>query len=490
MKIPLRKKLFLTHLALLALITAAASVITDFELQRYYKDRLFQQLKIQLDEIEFLLANGAFTAPSGELDYGKLVEYAGAGAIRLTLIDSSGVLRFDSHVPRDSLDRLTNHFDRPEVVQARATGMGRAERQSDTVPTRLFYVAKLVAPARAGTGLLKQVTCLRLAVPLTEIEAAVRELRWQILAGGSLALLLTAVAGYWVARRLTDPIHRLAEVVDAVRMGNLDAHFQRSSNDEIGDLADLLNEMLAKLRDDLKQMHKLENMRTQFLGNVSHELRTPIFALQGYLETLLYGSVNEPQTQRMFLEKAYRQAGRLNNLLTDLIDISRIESGEMKMSFRYFDVAEWLARQIPDLQNQANQYEVTVSLKNGADLGSVIALGDRERLTQVITNLASNAIKYNVPGGRVELGYQINKKEVEIYVADTGRGIPAEHLPRIFERFYRVDRERSRDVGGTGLGLAIVKHIVEAHGSHVKVKSEVGKGSVFSFSLKRNLIKD
>ncbi|MCK6558787.1 HAMP domain-containing protein [candidate division KSB1 bacterium] len=490
MKISLRKKLFLTHLALLALVTAAASVITHFELQKYYKDRLFRQLRIQLDEIEFLLAHGAFSDASGSLNYQKLVAYATAGAIRLTLIDSTGVVRFDSQVARDSLSSVENHLGRSEVEQARATGVGRAERRSGTIHTRLFYVARPVAPIHAGKGWLPQVRYLRLAVPLTEIEAAVRELRWQILAGGGMALLLTAVAGYWVARRLTNPIHKLAEIADSVKMGDLDAHFERTSNDEIGDLADLLNEMLAKLREDLKQMHKLENMRTQFLGNVSHELRTPIFALQGYLETLLYGNVTEVQTQRMFVEKAYRQAGRLNNLLTDLIDISRIESGEMKMSFRYFDVAEWLARQMPDLQNQASQYDVTINLQNGEPLGSVIALGDRERLTQVITNLASNAIKYNVPGGRVELGYHLNKKEVEIYVADTGRGIPGEHLPRIFERFYRVDRERSRDVGGTGLGLAIVKHIVEAHGSSVQVKSEVGKGSVFSFSLKRNLSKD
>jgi two-component system phosphate regulon sensor histidine kinase PhoR len=193
--------------------------------------------------------------------------------------------------------------------------------------------------------------------------------------------------------------------------------------------------------------------------------------------------------QKVFIEKAYRQAGRLNNLLTDLIDISRIESGEMKMSFRYFDVTEWLARQVPDLQNLAKQYEVTVNLKNGELAGAVMALGDRERLTQVITNLANNAIKYNVPGGKVELGYRLNKKLVEIYVADTGRGIPADHVPRIFERFYRVDKERSRDVGGTGLGLAIVKHIVEAHGSNVNVQSEMGRGSIFSFSLKRNLEK-
>ncbi len=179
----------------------------------------------------------------------------------------------------------------------------------------------------AGREQLATVRYLRLAMPLTEVERVVRDVRWKIIAGGGLALLLTALASYWVSRRLTQPIHKLAESADSVKKGDWDAHFERSSDDEIGELADLLNEMLAKLRDDLKQMHKLENMRTQFLGNVSHELRTPIFALQGYLETLLYGNVSETNMQKVFIEKAYRQAGRLNNLLTDLIDISRIESG-------------------------------------------------------------------------------------------------------------------------------------------------------------------
>jgi two-component system phosphate regulon sensor histidine kinase PhoR len=227
-------------------------------------------------------------------------------------------------------------------------------------------------------------------------------------------------------------------------------------------------------------------MRTQFLGNVSHELRTPIFAVQGYLETLLEGKVENEQIKRSFLEKTSRQAERLNNLLTDLIDISRIESGEMQMSFRYFDPQDWLAKQVADLQARAQEYNVNLALvKPRRSSGALAVLGDRERLTQVIINLADNAIKYNLPGGKVEIGYKEKQESVEIFVADTGRGIPPEHLSRIFERFYRVDKERSRAVGGTGLGLAIVKHIVEAHDSEVKVQSEIGKGSIFSFVLKK-----
>jgi two-component system phosphate regulon sensor histidine kinase PhoR len=280
-------------------------------------------------------------------------------------------------------------------------------------------------------------------------------------------------------------VQELARVAESVKKGDLEAHFKHYSDDEIGELADLLNEMLAKLREDVKKMQKLEMMRSQFLGNVSHELRTPIFAVQGYLETLMHDNRSDAAQQKGFVEKAYRQAVRLNNLLNDLIDISRIESGEMKMSFRYFDLGEWLAKQAAEMQALAHEHHVQLAVAARHSGRGVSALGDRERLTQVLTNLVVNAVKYNVPGGKVELGYRERADRVEIFVSDTGRGIPAEHLTRIFERFYRVDKERSRAVGGTGLGLAIVKHIVEAHDSQVQVQSEVGKGSVFSFSLKK-----
>jgi two-component system phosphate regulon sensor histidine kinase PhoR len=156
----------------------------------------------------------------------------------------------------------------------------------------------------------------------------------------------------------------------------------------------------------------------------------------------------------------------------------------MKMSFRYFDLHEWLVKQIAETQAIAQEYNVKLVLAPLSP-SPLSVLGDRERLTQVITNLVNNAIKYNIPGGKVEVGYREYQGNVEIFVADTGRGIPAEHLPRIFERFYRVDKERSRAVGGTGLGLAIVKHIIEAHDSEVTVQSELDKGSIFSFVLKK-----
>ena len=170
-------------------------------------------------------------------------------------------------------------------------------------------------------------------------------------------------------------------------------------------------------------------------------------------------------------------------LLNDLIEISRIESGDMKMSFRYFDVTEFLESVLEEMREHAARKSITLELLADGTAGDRV-FGDRERLKQVMINLVDNAVKYTDSGGKIVCRARHEKSRVELSVEDTGCGIPQEHLPRIFERFYRVDRDRSREVGGTGLGLAIVKHIVEAHGSAVNVTSAVGKGTSFSFSLK------
>ena len=216
----------------------------------------------------------------------------------------------------------------------------------------------------------------------------------------------------------------------------------------------------------------------------------PFFAIEGYLETLLQNKKQSPKIQKKFIVKAYRQAVRLNTLLTELIDISRIESGDMKMSFEIFKVKPWLTKLVSELNGTAMENNVSLTLLNQEDHSNLRVLGDEIKLNQVIVNLVENAIKYNIKGGRVTISYRDLGDTVEISVSDTGRGIAKEHIPRIFERFYRVDKQRSRSVGGTGLGLAIVKHIVEAHGSSINVESRLNEGSRFSFRLHKNRVEN
>ncbi|WP_304146598.1 cell wall metabolism sensor histidine kinase WalK [Ignavibacterium album] len=240
--------------------------------------------------------------------------------------------------------------------------------------------------------------------------------------------------------------------------------------------------MFIKSKNDIEYMRKLQRIRSEFIANVSHELRTPIFAIQGYIETLLNGAINDPNVNRNFLEKAAHHTDNLNNLLNDLINISMIESGEMQMSFRYFDLAPYLHSIVDEMRNLAEEKNIKLSLNEVRD--GLQVFGDKERLRQVLINLIQNAIKYTEIGS-VEISVEEEKKFITIKVKDTGIGIPEDQLSRIFERFYRVDKARSRAVGGTGLGLSIVKHIIEAHDSKIEVRSKVGVGSEFSFKLKK-----
>jgi len=286
-------------------------------------------------------------------------------------------------------------------------------------------------------------------------------------------------------RRLIAPLQQVEDGVRSIAEGAVSTRVavDHAAMTEAKGIATAVNALADKVTKDIADVHRLERVRSEFIGNVSHELRTPIFSVQGYLETLLDGAVDDPDVSRQFLEKAYSNALRLNTLLNDLIDLSRIESGEMRMSFRYFNVVDLLQDLLQTMEIRATQRNVTLLLENDPTV-HVSVYADRERLSQVLTNLIDNAIKYNVPEGSVHVGAEIHPEGVVVHVTDTGIGIPDEHVQRIFERFYRVDKDRSRLVGGTGLGLAIVKHILEAHHANVQVTSQVGKGTSIRFTLK------
>lgn len=313
------------------------------------------------------------------------------------------------------------------------------------------------------------------------------------LAVGMLAITEAAVVAIGAMRifryadRTAESVRRMTEATQEIARGDLARTIDTADlpSPELRDLGNAINATATRARADIAEMKRLERVRSEFLGNVSHELRTPIFSVQGYLETLLDGAVDDRNVRDDFLYKAHQNVLRLHTLLTDLIEISRIESGEMKMSFRYFDAADYLRGILQELGPTAEIAKVNLELKVlTAKNGPVEVLGDRDRLKQAIVNLVENAIKYNHPGGTVSVELEPRDGEAVLRVRDTGIGIPEEDTRRIFERFYRVNKDRSRAVGGSGLGLAIVKHIVEAHGSSVQVESRIGSGSCFSFALK------
>jgi two-component system phosphate regulon sensor histidine kinase PhoR len=233
---------------------------------------------------------------------------------------------------------------------------------------------------------------------------------------------------------------------------------------------------------DVTALRQLERVRTEFVANVSHELRTPLTAIQGYLETLLSGALEERENARRFLEIVLRHSERLGRLLNDLTDLSNIELGKVTLRREPVRVDEVVASVLAIIGPRAAQSRVSVTARTPADLPAVFA--DRDRLVQILINLVDNAVKYTPEGGSVTVvARDVGGGLLEVAVVDTGIGIPAADLPRITERFYRVDKARSRELGGTGLGLAIVKHLVMAHGGELRIESEQERGTSVRFTL-------
>jgi two-component system phosphate regulon sensor histidine kinase PhoR len=300
------------------------------------------------------------------------------------------------------------------------------------------------------------------------------------------AALLLLAGTYAGAVALLAPRMELArstlEQIRKRRFDHLEAVAHRPGGDELNNLLSQAYRTGQVLEKEIEALRKVENYRREFLGNVSHELKTPIFSIRGYAETLLDGALEDPVVNRGFVEKILRNANRLGHLTNDLVEISRIETGELKMTMKPFDLAR-TTQEVTELLEPVAQ-DRSVQMLNLVPRTLPLVMGDEDRIRQVLVNLADNAIKYNNPGGHVELVARLLPSgEVKVWVADDGLGIAPQHLPRLTERFYRVDKSRSRQQGGTGLGLAIVKHILGAHNRTLMIESSPAAGSTFGFVL-------
>ncbi len=234
---------------------------------------------------------------------------------------------------------------------------------------------------------------------------------------------------------------------------------------------------------EIELLRKNEAFRKDFLQNLAHEFKTPIFAIQGYIDTLLGGAMENPEVRKRFLENASRNVDRLVNLMNDLDEISRLESGEQILYKQYFIMQDLIREVLESLSIKLNQREISAAIKKGCE-APVYVFADKEKIRQVMINLVSNATKYGKPGGSIIISvYNTDEFKVLVEVSDDGIGIEESHLSRIFERFYRTDKARSRDKGGTGLGLAICKHIIEAHGESMHVRSKPEVGTTIGFTL-------
>ena len=575
----MKNRIFFKLLAVFLIVIAATAAILDVMLGGAWEQSLRSEIERNLTEKTLLFAHRVEIDHQHSLEEIAAQEGHAAGA-RATIIDASGKVLADSET---NPSQMENHAQRAEFAAALSGKTGENERRSAALGVSFLYVA---APISGGA--------VRLAYPLSDIEAVQAQVRKRLLWGTAIAsfiaLLIAAAASIWTSRRL----ERIVDVAARIERGDLRARVNENPMDEIGRVAaaidktaqqversfdavrssqrqleTLLNSMqdaviavssdglvrwanhkmdrlvpqhtrlnapvVETIRDpdflavvnaatstkdvktaratsivpgrafdvtaaplpdggivavlrDLTETERVEKTRRDFIANVSHELRTPLTSIQGYTETLLDTIPDEPGSTREFLEIIRKNTMRMSRLTEDLLTLARVESGETRFETEPVPPVELLHDAEESFREIARGQGVDLQIMdshNGS--GSVESLpqvlADREAIHQVFSNLIDNAMKYGRGGGRVELGARAAQRGIEFYVKDFGAGISSEHLPRLFERFYRVDKARSRESGGTGLGLAIAKHIMRAHGGSIRAESELNHGSTFVFTL-------
>jgi len=286
------------------------------------------------------------------------------------------------------------------------------------------------------------------------------------LSGGSFLIIR-----FFFKRFAQQKFNPIIETIQSYTNGNVVADLNR----EVKDWAD-------NQAEELKRLREMERYRKDFLGNVSHELKTPIFNIQGYLLTLLDGGLEDESINRLYLKRGEKSINRLISIVEDLDSIARLESGEFKVNPETFNLVQVLEEVIDYIEMPARQRNIRITVEGG--FKKVIRVkADRKLIVEVIENLVNNSIKYGKEGGKTTIGFVDRKKQIHVNITDNGIGIAEKDLPRIFERFFRVDKSRSRESGGTGLGLSIVKHTLHAHQQTITVRSKVGSGSTFTFTL-------
>ena len=374
---------------------------------------------------------------------------------RITWIDADGTVLYDNQSDASSME---NHLMREEVQQALQNGTGESSRYSDTLASRNLYCARLLPDG----------TIIRLSAAQHSV--------WVLLVGFAqpicVILLLALVLSFLLASRLSRTI------VEPINSLNLDEPSQYVGREEYAEIEPLLRRMAlqqAQIRQDQDKLEKSSQIRQEFTANVSHELKTPLHAISGYAELMENGMVQQ-QDIKPFAHKIRQESLRLTALVEDIINLTKLDGGAAGMQRQQADLYRIAENAVDSIQAAAAEAHVDLTLRGE----STFVDGIPQVLYSMIFNLCYNAIKYNHPGGSVKIQVMSYPDDDRVIVSDTGIGIPEESRDRIFERFYRVDKSRSKEVGGTGLGLSIVKHAALIHHAAIVVDSTPGKGSTFT----------
>ena len=412
------------------------------------------------------------------LDYGQsdqellkqtenLEDFTEADESRLTLIRGDGTVAADSDAEAGEMD---NHLEREEVSRALESGEGYATRWSETLGQEMLYAA-----CRSQHSDM----VLRLAVPYYGMSEFLPMLFPAVIISFLIALGISFIFSQRFASSITRPLQEISREMLKVRGDYGDLHFQKYKYSEINVIADTTMKMSRNVKEYLSQIEKEKQIRQEFFSNASHELKTPITSTQGYAELLESGMIQDENMKLDFARRIKKEAENMTGLINDILMISRLEAKDAEVVFSSVRISVLLDDILDSLKPLAAQCQVFLH----ADCQPITIEANPQQMKELLNNLITNAVKYNRPGGQVWVQIREQGDAMVVRVKDNGMGIPADSLDRIFERFYRVDKGRSRKQGGTGLGLSIVKHIVSFYRGTIRVSSEIDKGSEFVVEL-------
>ena len=396
----------------------------------------------------------------------KLID--GNEMTRFTVIDREGRVIADSEVEDSSI--MENHSDREEVREAMAKGLGYATRKSETLNIPMLYVASISHNDQY---------IIRMAIPFSGVEQYAGLLIPAIFISIGISLLVSVFIANRFAGSVTKPLNEIAEELNKLSQDNPEFRFKKYKYEEMNVIADTTMKMSQSVKESMDRIEFERMVRQEFFSNASHELKTPLTSVRGYLELLENNIVADENMKRDFLARIKKETINMTSLINDILMISRLETKEAEVTLSEVRLAPLVKEVCTSLEPLAREYQVEVT----TNCRPLTIYANTQQLRELFNNLIINAIKYNKPGGKVWVTVTCEQKEIIIMVEDTGVGIPEDSRVRIFERFYRVDKGRSKKVGGTGLGLSIVKHIVNYYSGTIEVQSKVGEGTRFLVRL-------
>ncbi|MAL18187.1 MAG: two-component sensor histidine kinase [Balneola sp.] len=460
----IRSKLAWTYIILLIIGVITISAYSILTIRSFLLDEGIEQF--ERDALSVALAAGSFK--DNALFDDKIQRQAQLSQYEMAVYDKEGI-RFLTF-PNDAFEEVESYLSE-SLLQELEEVDGDPIVRSEENPEKLIAYVDLGQSDNAAQY-------IRISQDKSQYYAAVASIRHIIYAGMFFSIGAVIVVSILFARYMAAPIQRLNEAALSIAKGDFDKEIDLNRNDEFGTLADSLNHMAGTLRADNEKLKRLNEKQSQFFADITHEVRNPLHTISGALEMLELENL-QPEKKTQYMVTAQKQIRRIARLFEDIKTLQRYDFDENFINREIVDLQEIVKEVFTVYQPLAQKKELSLKTKN---LESSFVLADSDKMEQVLENLVSNAIKYTLTG-KIEIGFTKSDEVVEVYVKDSGPGIGKEHLERLFDRFYRTDKARSRDKGGTGLGLSVVKGILNAHQSDIKVESTEGKGSRFYFTL-------